>query len=244
MTVTRGTDIQEITSGKELPELQLTQSEIAAIKLTYLELVSKVNIDPLTGLEESGLDKITRKAYKIDPGMTKLLFGNEATRPFEIDTKTGVRSDKRTDPASKEQHMRDDLAAIEAGLNQFKFAGAQQGGAKQRSQTAPPPKAAAAEASPSTPAEGAATPPAKAEAAPKPTPKKATAAKRTASRQRRDIVKVLEEQRQPMQTLVATESMSVPLLDAAADVAPREGSGRQSLLTMPFEMNAQGIVSM
>lgn len=141
VAVTHGRDITEITSAKELPQLQLTPSEIAAIKLTYLELISKVSVNELTGVEENALDRVTKKAYNIDPQLTKMFFGVEATREFDVDARTGLRKKRNEDS------LRDDLAFIDASLKS----------ATQRLQTAPPKStpAAAARVEPESPPQSA-----------------------------------------------------------------------------------------
>jgi len=172
MAVVRGGDIHEITGGQELPELHLTQVEIAAIKLSYLELVAKVSINPVSGLEETGLDRVTRKAFKIDPEMTKMLFGVEATRKLEVDPRTGLRK-KRT-----ANTMNDDLAFIDASLSSAVASGAQN-----RARTLPPPmRDPPADAVPKlAPSPGDVAPKAVAKKAPK---RAASRPKRAASKQK------------------------------------------------------------
>jgi hypothetical protein len=202
--VVRGHNIEEITNAKELPELHLTQSEIAAIKLSYMELVAKVTVDPLTGEEEDGFDRVTKKAYKIDPGFTKMLFGAEATRKFEIDERTGVRKKA----AQNQDTLRDDLAAIDASLK----ATVNNGGARARTDTQNAPAADPAEKGllqQFAPAPGAVA------ANPAPAPAKAMAKKRAASRPRKAPATTNTTKSQPLgdpSPELEVTSSSAPLL--------------------------------
>lgn len=107
MAKSRANDIESIAHGDHLPELHLTPEEIAAVKMSYMQLVAKVTVDPLTGEEETGLDRVCKQAYKMDPAMTKLLFGVEATQRFEVDPRTGLR---------KKGDARDDMAMLESAI--------------------------------------------------------------------------------------------------------------------------------
>lgn len=138
---TSGASLQEITNpaNRELPELHLKPEEIAAIKLSIMELCSKVTVNQHTGLEETGMERVTRKAYKIDPLMTKMLFGAQAVRKFEVDAKTGLRINQ-----NGESGLHDDLAYLDAVLERNRLdVGLQQsrdskGTAQKRSKTTPP----------------------------------------------------------------------------------------------------------
>lgn len=202
MAVVRGGDIHEITGGQELPELHLTQAEIAAIKLSYLELVAKVSVNPVSGLEETGLDVATRKAFKIDPEMTKMLFGVQATRPLEVDPRTGLRK-KRT-----ENTMSDDLAFIDATLDSVVASGAQN-----RARTLPPMRDSAGDATPMlASAPGAVAPKAVAKKAPK---RAASRPKRAAPKQKEQEsgytvdarVAMLQASQLPTQALGSTTTL-------------------------------------
>jgi hypothetical protein len=96
MSITHGEDLAQIAKGSKndggnVPELHLSQSEIAAVRMSYLELLAKVKTNELTGEEENGMDRLTKGAYKVDKALTKALFGVEAVKKFEIDERTGLR---------------------------------------------------------------------------------------------------------------------------------------------------------
>mmetsp|Transcript_18909 Transcript_18909/g.30653 ORF Transcript_18909/g.30653 Transcript_18909/m.30653 type:complete len:240 (+) Transcript_18909:99-818(+) len=140
-SVTRGTSLHEIANGSTLPELHLTPEEIAAVKMSFLQLMAKTTVDPITGEEESGLDSVTKKAYKMDPDLTKMFFGVEATRKFEIDPRTGLRNNKHSAGG------RDDIATLVATLDSLK--GRTQGSSS-RSVSTPPAQPGAQESPPQT----------------------------------------------------------------------------------------------
>lgn len=130
LKLTHDVDLHDIAKGKDLAELHMTPEGIAAIKLSYLELIAKVTVDKISGVEETGLERVTKKAYDVDPQLTKAFFGIEATRKFDISEKTGLR--KKNTKNSSAEILQDDLAFIDASMNQ-----AIQRGREARLQAAP-----------------------------------------------------------------------------------------------------------
>jgi hypothetical protein len=237
MASTRAKDIHEITGATELLSLNLTEQEIAAVKLSYMELVSKVSLNQVTGQEETGLDRVTRKAYKIDPGLTKALFGVEATRSFDVDARTGMRKNK----TMNEDSLRDDLAFIDATLDSAIRSGGLQKkeGAQDRSRTTPATmRGPGADATPQQ-GPGAAAP------QPKVQPKKAAGPKRAASRPRKENKQTIEHTGKGG---AKGNDASTPLLSANNDTGSQDGDGMWHMAfgrTMSgLPVSEEGIVSM